>query len=631
MGNWKRLLYRTDLSDEELKTIPARSNENSLAVWNYYSEKFGITEEDVVKDTPYSFDDYMNPKNWENAYYARITDRNILWNLNTAAVHREPYNAGRMFFNTKNTVLRAFMKLVPAEKLFRETASTSEKFNNESIVDLVHYTKGHAILKNTPYPYFREISLGHECHFLHGIIEAICNLHKFRNVNVRHLICSAKIQNIIRKAYGFKGWTCTEDEFFVYINGIKLARKIALLEKEINGQQILQPEADPRNTDFNAVEVLINFVDKGTAIFRKGEILNAPYCLFESIWNPVNLLYRFFPSAGQVREKNISAEDLDQQIQFTNQKLFEVQEALAESERRLNITEVYTRKSLVEKIRKGEDPTRESAAEKNMAVMFSDIRGFTPLSETMSPADLVEFLNSYFNRMNEMIHKNSGEIDKLIGDCIMAGFASSAEAVQAGIDMKKALALYNRDRYGWGQMPVRSGIGITWGTVVVGNIGSSTKMDHTMIGDTVNASSRIESLTKYYRLGLLVSGEVADELDENTACRFIDFSRVKGKKEHLRIFEVFEHEPSPIQEKKRMVQPGFDEAFECYLAGEFTDAEKMYLELAKLIGPHSIRKGMCADPVVEVFAARCRELALKTENGILRKDEWTGVYRFTEK
>jgi len=172
MEQWKRLLYRRNLTPGELKKIPARSNENSLAVWNYYSRVWGIGKEEIVEGTPYTFEEYVNPKNWEDAYHARITDRNILWQLEGTAVHREPFKAGKTFFDAKPTILRAFLRLLPIERIVREATRTNEKFNNETRLELVHMERGRAVLKNTPFPYFREIALGHECSFFMGVMDA---------------------------------------------------------------------------------------------------------------------------------------------------------------------------------------------------------------------------------------------------------------------------------------------------------------------------------------------------------------------------------------------------------------------------------------------------------------------------
>ncbi|MFC1672037.1 adenylate/guanylate cyclase domain-containing protein [Planctomycetota bacterium] len=628
MAHWKDLLHRTHLSDEELKQIPARSNENSLAVWQYYSRKFGITPDDVVKGTPYSFDQYVDSKNWEDAYHARITDRNILWKLKGSVVHREPYYAGRQFFNTKNTLLRTFLRLVPVERLFRETARTNTKFNNETTMDVSFLGKGYALLTNTPYPYFGDIALGHECGFLKGVMEAMLAMHTFRTWKLTELICSARLKNIITKAYGFLDWRYDEDDRAVYLNGTRIGAKVHLISKKVNGREILWPEVDRDRTGSNAVLITENYFHDELQIFRKNEIYNAPYCVFEASWEVYSILGRlqsYFDQRG--RKAALPVDELERQIEFSNQKLFEVQEALSESERRLKITEIYTRKSLVEMIRVGDDPTRSPAREERMAVMFSDIREFATLSESMSAQEIVFFLNSYFNRMNKSILKNGGEIDKLMGDCIMAGFSRCGDAVNAGVEMKLELAEYNKRRVFLDEPPVHSGVGVTFGDVVVGNIGSGSKLDHTLIGDTVNASARVEALTKHYRLGLLVSEQVMDRFTGSAAARFIDYTTVKGKREPLRIYEIYEYEPDRIREKKLDIQPDLETAFELYVAGRFDEAVRLYTDLIARVGPHTYQEGVCADPALNFFAGRCRALTEQVKTGRFDRGAWDGVHR----
>ena len=422
-------------------------------------------------------------------------------------------------------------------------------------------------------------------------------------------------------------WECDEDEKYIYLNNKPIAEKVALKSKMLYGSEIYVPEVDRSSETCNAVRILKDFNHKGVSVFRKGEIFNAPYCLYEARWNMTGFISRLMSLILPDSSGKLSVEEMERQITFSNQKLFEVQDALSESERRLKITEIYTRKSLVEKIREGADPTSETAQEREMAVMFSDIRDFTPLAESMSPKDIVRFLNSYFNRMNDVIHRNNGEIDKLIGDCIMAGFDNSADAVQAAIGMKEALAEYNRERYSYNLNLVRSGIGITFGQLVTGNIGSSTKMDYTMIGDPVNVSSRLEGLTKEYGLGLLISEEVKKSLSGDIAFRFVDYTQVKGREDPVSVYEIFEYEPDPVKEKKMQIQEKLSTAFRMYLAARFKDAASVYRELIAEVGPHTYLKGQCADPVLEIFFERCEALRTQTESGLFSVDNWDGVYR----
>lgn len=172
-------------------------------------------------------------------------------------------------------------------------------------------------------------------------------------------------------------------------------------------------------------------------------------------------------------------------------------------------------------------------------ILFCDIRNFTDLSEKLSPNQTVNFLNSYFKTFNRIIIENGGVIDKLIGDCIMARFDTDKEfdAVKCALDMVYALVPYNRARRKTGSGQVSHGIGISSGKVILGNIGSINKMDYTVIGDTVNTASRIESLTKFYQVPILVTEQIQTKLQNKILFREIDMIQIKGKKKITRIYE----------------------------------------------------------------------------------------------
>ena len=154
-----------------------------------------------------------------------------------------------------------------------------------------------------------------------------------------------------------------------------------------------------------------------------------------------------------------------------------------------------------------------------LAVLFSDIRGFTTISERMMPEDIVQSLNSYFDIMVDVIMEHHGGIvDKYLGDCIMALFGAPARhdddalrAVRTAFEMLERLPPFNAEQQKKRRPPFRVGIGITYGVVTVGNIGSEKKMDYTVIGDKVNLASRLQDLTKVYREPLLFEGSVLQE------------------------------------------------------------------------------------------------------------------------
>ncbi|MGK5092558.1 adenylate/guanylate cyclase domain-containing protein [Deltaproteobacteria bacterium TL4] len=196
-----------------------------------------------------------------------------------------------------------------------------------------------------------------------------------------------------------------------------------------------------------------------------------------------------------------------------------------------------------------------------ITIMFSDIRSFTELSETMTAQDLMNFLNTYLQKMSDPIHQYGGFVDKFIGDAIMALFDfpdnSKAEetesALRAAIAMQEILKVYNQHRIECGYLPIVSGIGIHRGSVVIGTLGSQDRMDSTVIGDTVNIASRLEGLTKYYGSKILISYDTLCCLKslDTFHYREMDWVLVKGKTEPLSIYEVYDMDSVEIRKQKR--------------------------------------------------------------------------------
>ena len=198
-----------------------------------------------------------------------------------------------------------------------------------------------------------------------------------------------------------------------------------------------------------------------------------------------------------------------------------------------------------------------TADEDNVAILFCDIRGFTGLSEKMKPQELMNFLNSYFLRMNAPIHTNHGFIDKFIGDAIMALFDrpdgsdsdKARDSISAALGLRKSLALYNEHRAKSGYEAIDIGIGIHFGPVILGTVGSDDRMDTTVIGDSVNIAQRLETLAPKYKVDIVVSRALIDTfLTDNTQTsnstlryRVIDWVRVKGRSEPIELIEVLSH------------------------------------------------------------------------------------------
>jgi adenylate cyclase len=181
-------------------------------------------------------------------------------------------------------------------------------------------------------------------------------------------------------------------------------------------------------------------------------------------------------------------------------------------------------------------------------VLFSDIRGFTTLTEELGAQGTVSLLNEYFTIMVDCIQKEGGMLDKFIGDAIMAAFGiplphddDEDRAVRAAIGMINALRAWNRRRIAEGKKPVGMGIGLNTDTVVSGNIGSPKRMDYTLIGDGVNLASRLESLCKEYHASILISENTFRRLKGTYRIREVDRVQVKGKTQSVGVYEVLDY------------------------------------------------------------------------------------------
>lgn len=203
----------------------------------------------------------------------------------------------------------------------------------------------------------------------------------------------------------------------------------------------------------------------------------------------------------------------------------------------------YVPEAIVDRMSR--DPVRYTLAgeRRELTVMFTDIRGFTQLSENLDPQDTTALMNLYLNRMTRIIHDHHGTIDKYIGDAIMAFWGAplddaghAGRAVAAALAMRAALPEVNRAFAGQGWPPIRVGIGLNTGTMAVGNMGSDFRMAYTVMGDAVNLASRVESLTKTYGVDLLVTGETARRAD-GYCYRPLDRVLVRGRHEPVDLFE----------------------------------------------------------------------------------------------
>jgi len=220
-----------------------------------------------------------------------------------------------------------------------------------------------------------------------------------------------------------------------------------------------------------------------------------------------------------------------------------------------------------------------------MTIMFADIRSFTSLSESMSPKENFEFLNSYLTRVGPVIRQYNGFIDKYIGDGIMALFPNGAEdAVQAAIEMQQQVTIYNKHRQNSGYKPISIGIGLHTGILMLGTIGEAERMESTVISDAVNLAARVEGLTKLYGVGIVASVQTLCRLDDpqKYKCRFLDRVQVKGKQAPVAVFEIYDGDSEMTIELKAQTQTYFEQGIFFHYRQQFAQARQMFLRVLQV-------------------------------------------------
>lgn len=205
----------------------------------------------------------------------------------------------------------------------------------------------------------------------------------------------------------------------------------------------------------------------------------------------------------------------------------------------------YVSPSVVEQLVNEPERLKLGGERRRMSVLFSDLRGFTTLSEGLTPEQLVDVLNTYLNEMTNIVFEEGGVLDKYIGDAVMAFWNApldqddhAVRSVRTAVRMRDKLEQMNRDGVFPKGIELKVGVGVNTGDMVVGNIGADVRYDYTVIGDSVNLASRTEGLCKEYGVQIIVTKKTLDKLDDRFVTRELDSVAVKGKKEPVRIYQV---------------------------------------------------------------------------------------------
>jgi adenylate cyclase len=272
------------------------------------------------------------------------------------------------------------------------------------------------------------------------------------------------------------------------------------------------------------------------------------------------------------------------------------------------------------------DPTKLELGgeEKEISILFSDIEGFTTISESLSPRKLIEMLNDYLNTMTHLIFNQGGSLDKYIGDAIVAVFGAplpqnehALHACYAALDMQKALIEFRQRTTTMGLPVVRSRVGINTGHVVFGNIGSDIRYDYTGIGDHMNLASRLEGANKEYGTYIMISEFTYDQVRERVIARDLDLIVVKGKSKPVKVYELLGRANEPLPEDLRKTVEYYQEGIALYRGRKWEEAIKKFEQA--LAYSHT-------DEPSKLYIQRCKHMIANPPG-----QEWDGSFHMTSK
>jgi adenylate cyclase len=282
----------------------------------------------------------------------------------------------------------------------------------------------------------------------------------------------------------------------------------------------------------------------------------------------------------------------------------------------------YVSSSVVNEILKDPSRLRLGGDKRELSVLFSDIRGFTTISEGLSPEDLTNLLNEYLTVMTDVVFKYDGTLDKYMGDALMAIYGAPLEqpdhayrACASAIEMLEELGKLNEKWIQEGKKPLDIGIGINTGTMMVGNMGSEQRFDYTVMGDAVNLGSRLEGANKAYQTNILISDETYKRVKNDFVCMELDSVRVEGKTHPVTIFQLVGRKDIPPDQKEAINQ--FQKGLQLYKQQKWDEAIEVFRSVSAAKGGiHA------ADLYIR------RSMDLKSDPP---PSDWDGVHRLAEK
>ncbi len=283
-----------------------------------------------------------------------------------------------------------------------------------------------------------------------------------------------------------------------------------------------------------------------------------------------------------------------------------------------NAFQHYVAPAVVDNILKEVEKLKLGGEKKVLTALFSDIRGFTSISESLDPEELVNFLNEYFSVMTRIIMNYRGTLDKFIGDAIMAFYGAPLEqpdhalrACKTAIDMIKSLKTLQSEWRERNLPHIDIGIGLNSGEMTVGNMGSDERFDYTIMGDNVNLASRLEGINKQYGTNIVISQYTHALIKSNNLyVRELDSVRVKGKREPVTIYELIDYEKPKAQIQEAVKK--FENGLVAYKQKQWKEAIILFQETLRV---------KTDDKPAELYIERCEKYAQTPP-----PEDWDGVF-----
>ena len=335
--------------------------------------------------------------------------------------------------------------------------------------------------------------------------------------------------------------------------------------------------------------------------------------LISRIVKPLNLLVQ--------ETENIKLFNLEGEVEVKSRikEIAHLRDAVHSMKNGLKLFQKYIPKVLVKQLIESGEDVRIGGVRKKLTIFFSDIQGFASITEKTDPNDFIIQMGEYFEELTNIIIEEKGTIDKYIGDSIMAFWGSplpemipSHHAARAALDCQAKLDMLNKKWISEGQNPLITRIGIHTGDAIVGNLGSSERLNYTAIGDSINIASRLEAINKNYKTNIIVSGAVYKEIKDKFVMRFVDRVIVKGRTKGINIYELLGEDIRKIKFDFAKYRPVFSRGFDAYKQQKWDEAIS-YFKTCLEIYPE--------DNIAPIFIGRCTQYKF-----IPPDEEWLNMW-----